>query len=253
MLALLVLVACSDTQTVTGRVFDVWGDPLDGATVVVEGVLERHYTDDAGQFSIEVEDPVNRVMVGKQGFIKDVTQVAPPIEEDADYDPLSFRLYPEPEKPGFYGVGFESYVHLPAKRIRIVGTELKHYAGVLDYPEDGLPAGKPITFVFSSTLRASELARMNLHLSRLDFVNKTKVKGVLGAMDATVNLWVAAEEVEFDLRALPSTDDYLITTRESLEPGVYAFHAQDVLNEEDERVLMNLPKEMQVAFPFEVI
>jgi hypothetical protein len=84
-------------------------------------------------------------------------------------------------------------------------------------------------------------------------VNRTRVKGVLGAMDATVNLWVAADDVPFDLRALPSRDDYLITTRAGLEPGVYAFHAQDVLNEEDERVLMNLPKEMQVAFPFEVI
>ena len=109
------------------------------------------------------------------------------------------------------------------------------------------------TFVFSSTLRASELSRMNLHLSRLDFVDHTRVKGVLGAMDATVNLWVAAEDIAFDLKALPARDAYLITTREPVLAGMYAFHAQDVLNEEDERVLLNLPKEMQVAFPFEVM
>jgi DNA-binding FadR family transcriptional regulator len=76
---------------------------------------------------------------------------------------------------------------------------------------------------------------------------------VLGPTEATVNLWISDAEVSFDLESLPSRDDYLITTRAALEPGVYAFHAQDVLNEEDERVLMNLPKEMQVAFPFEVM
>ena len=60
-------------------------------------------------------------------------------------------------------------------------------------------------------------------------------------------------DIAFDLKALPARDAYLITTREPVLAGMYAFHAQDVLNEEDERVLLNLPKEMQVAFPFEVM
>jgi hypothetical protein len=163
MLAALLLLGCGDAQRVSGEVRDVWGQPVQDATVVVEGVPERHYTNGAGAFAIEVDQPVGRVMVGKAGYIKDVTTVALP-GEDAGYDPLAFRLYPEPEKPGFYGVGFRSYVPITARRIRVVGTELKHYAGVSDYPEEGLPSGKPATFVFSSTLRASELARMNLHL-----------------------------------------------------------------------------------------
>ncbi|HNH45921.1 MAG TPA: hypothetical protein PKY30_02730 [Myxococcota bacterium] len=70
-------------------------------------------------------------------------------------------------------------------------------------------------------------------------------------MDATVNLFVAVEDVPFDLKALPSRDDYLIVFRERLEPGIYAFHAQNVLNETDYRIIMDLPKEMQVVFPFE--
>jgi hypothetical protein len=251
--SLLLLTACSDTRVLAGDVRDIWGNPVSDATVVIEGVVERYHADSAGKFQIDTENPVTRVMAGKDGYIKDIEMVPLPIEEDADYDPLAFSLYPEPEQPGFYAVGPKEYIHLGAKRIRVVGTELKHYAGIQDIAEEQLHSGEPARFVFSSTLRASELSRMNLHLSRLDFVDHTRVKGVLGAMDATVNLWVAAEEVPFDLKSLPSRDEYVITTREPIKPGMYAFHAQDVLNEEDERVLMNLPKEMQVAFPFEVL
>lgn len=252
MFASLMLVGCSNSQLLSGAVKDIWGRPVSDATVVIEGVVERYHSDSAGKFSIDAEIPVVRVMAGKDGYIKDIELVPAPEEEGGDYVPLTFGLYPEPEQPGFYGIGREDYVHLEAKRIRIVGTELKHYAGLQDIAELGLQAGHVASFVFSSTLRSSELARMNLHLSRLDFVDHTRVKGVLGAMDATVNLWVAAEEVPFDLKALPARDSYLITTREPVVAGMYAFHAQDVLNEEDERILMNLPKEMQVAFPFEV-
>lgn len=253
MFASLLLVGCSDSQLLTGAVNDIWGRPVADATVVIEGVVERYHSDSAGRFSIESETPVIRVMAGKDGYIKDIEAVPTPLEEGGDYEPVNFGLYPEPEQPGFYGLGPEDYVHLEAKRIRVVGTELKHYAGLQDIAEQGLRSGEPATFVFSSTLRSSELARMNLHLSRLDFVDHTRVKGVLGAMDATVNLWVAAEDIAFDLKALPARDAYLITTRAPVVPGMYAFHAQDVLNEEDERILMNLPKEMQVAFPFEVM
>lgn len=247
------LAACTDTRVLAGDVTDIWGNPIADATVVIEGVVERYHTDAAGRFTIDTEQPVVRVMVGKDGYIRDIQAVEQPLEEDADYDALNFDLYPKPEQPGFYGVGAKDYVHLEARRIRVVGTELKHYAGLPDIAEQTLLSGQPASFVFSSTLRASELSRMNLHLSRLAFVDKTPVKGVLGAMDATVNLWVADEDVAFDLKALQARDEYLITTREPVQPGMYAFHAQDVLNEEDERVLLNLPKEMQVAFPFEVL
>jgi hypothetical protein len=255
MLSLLLLSACSNTQSLTGTVTDIWGQPVSEATVVVEGVVERYHTDSAGKFDIELEHPpasgTARVMAGKEGYIKEILPVDPPGEEGADYSPVKMQLYPEPEAPGFYGVGDKHYVHLAAKRVKMVGTDLKHYAGVQDIPDETLKAG-PVTFVFSSTLRPSELTQMDLHLTRLQFVGKTPMKGLLGKEDATVNLWVADQDVAFDLESLPSQDDYLIKTRDPLTPGVYAFHAQDVLNEEDDRKLLNLPKEILLAFPFEV-
>lgn len=246
----LLLVGCSDTLTLTGKVQDIWGVPVGEATVVIEGVVERHYADAAGVFQIEVDHPVRRLMAGKDGFIKDVLDV-PALAEDADYEPMTFELYPEPEAPGFFGIGASAYIPVGAQRISMVGTELRHYTGLRDVPDDPLPVGNG-RFVFTSRLRESELLRMNLHLSRLEFVSHVPVKGVFGRMEATVNLWTAAEEVAFDLVQLPSRDDFLLTTRERLAPGMYAFHAQDVLNEPDERVFLMLPKEMQVAFPFEI-
>lgn len=251
-MVLFLLIGCASQRVLEGHVQDIWGQPVPDATVVIEGVVARYHADDNGVFSIPTDAPVKRAMAGKEGYIKEVADL-PEIAEEADYTPLTFTLYPEPSKPGFYAVGTTAYIEVPAQRIRMVATELRHFAGVREIPDEGLPAAKPATFVFTSMLRPSELARMNLHLSKLTFVNHASVKGVLGPTNATVNLWVSEAEVPFDLESLPSRDDYLISTRDPLTPGVYAFHAQDVLNEEDERVLLNLPKEMQVAFPFEVI
>lgn len=250
---LFLLLACTDTRAVTGQVLDIWGQPVPEATVVVEGVMERHHTDGTGAFRIDVAKPVTRVMVGKDGYIKDIEEARSPNEED-DYDPLAFRLYPEPEEPGFYAVGSTAYVVVAKQRIQMVGDDLHHHAGVQDIPEfsvNSVEGGNE--FVFTTRLRPSEIAQMNLHLSRMEFVDKTRVKGVFGAMDATVNLWVAKEDVPFVLTSFGTREDYLIKSKERMAPGIYAFHAHDVLHEQDERVLRELPREEQVAFPFEVM
>ncbi len=238
----------------TGRVLDIWNKPVGNATVVIEGVVQRNHSGSDGVFAIEIpgKQVVSRVMAGRDGYIREILPVDP-VADDADYSPLTFHLYPEPAQPGFYGVGRDAYVHLSTARVSLVGTELRHYTGIKQVPGEQLPIGSQ-RFVFSSTLRSSELSRMNLHLSRLDFVDHTLVSGILGRTDATINLFVAAEEIPFDLKSLPSKDDYLLVTREPLKtPGIYAFHAQDVLNEEDPRIILSLPKEMQVVFPFEIL
>lgn len=250
-LMLWLLLACADTRVINGEVKDIWGRPVGDATIVIEGVVEQYHADASGVFNVEVSADLalSRAMAGKEGYIREVVDIAPP-DEDGEVKKVTFALYPEPEQPGFYAVSQRAYVHLETQKVSVVGTELRQYAGIRDLPDEHLPRGTN-RFVFNSTLRSSELSRMNLHLSRLEFIDHTLVKGVLGAADATVNLFVSAEEIPFDLKSLPSRDDYLITTREPLGKGVYAFHAQDVLNSEAQ-TLLNLPKEMQVVFAFEV-
>ncbi len=271
----LVLLACTeDTRTVSGQVKDIWGAPVPEATVVVEGVMQRYFTDTDGRFAIELpaeglvlhhqvdddgrpedDDDLSgrkgvRVLVGRDGFIKG-RGLAPEVPEEEDFEPLQLALYPEPETPGFYAVGPKAYVPLGSQRIQMVGTGLAHYAGIQDIPEEHLAKGI-IELVFTTRLRPSEIAQMNLHLSRLEFVNKARVKGVFGPEDDLVNLWVAKDDVAFDVVGFDTREDYLIRTREPLTPGMYAFHAHDILHEEDERVLYSLPREQQIAFPFEV-
>jgi len=278
MWTLVLLAACTeDTRTITGVVKDIWGAPVPEATVVVEGVVERYYTDSSGAFSIALpatsltlrteagasspEAPAGpdaalagrtgvRVLVGKDGYIKE-QEFTPEVEADAAFTPLAFSMYPQPEQPGFYAVGRDAYVSIGHQRIQMVGTDTMHYSGIQDIPEEALPAGK-VEVLFSTRLRPSEISQMNLHLSRLEFVEKGKVKGLFGPESDTVNLWVAGEDSPFDLVGLGTREDYLLTTREPLKPGMYAFHAHDILHEEDERVLYSLPKEQVVAFPFEV-
>lgn len=274
MWTLILLSACTDdTRGVSGVVKDIWGKAVPEATVVVEGLMERHYTDDKGRFDLElpadqlvmhVEDdgsgaPVDpllvgpsgiRVLVGKEGFIKQM-DLAKEVPEEEDFSAVQFNLYPEPEGAGFYAVGASSYVQLGQQRIQMVGTDLAHYSGIQDIPEESLPAG-PVKLVFTTRLRTSEIAQMNLHLSKLEFVNKGKVKGIFGVENDTVNLWVAKDDVPFDIVGFDTREDYLITSREPLAAGMYAFHAHDILHEDDERILYSLPKEQQVAFPFEV-
>jgi len=264
------LLACTeDTRGVSGLVRDIWGKPVPDATVVVEGVMDRYYSDSSGEFALEVpasqlvlhaesesKDPLLagrsgvRVLVGKDGFIKEM-ELAHEVPDEEDFEAVTLSLYPEPGSPGFYAIGRDAYVPLGHQRIQMVGTGLAHFAGVQDIPEEWLSAGK-VQLVFNTRLRPSEIAQMNLHLSRLEFVNKGKVKGIFGVEDNAINLWVAKEDVAYDIESFDTREDYLLSTRDALAPGMYAFHAHDLLHEEDERVLRALPKEQLVAFPFEV-
>ena len=58
--------------------------------------------------------------------------------------------------------------------------------------------------------------------------------------------------METDLGGLWAMDHYLITSENELEQGMYAFHAQSILNTREAEALEKLPKELQVVYPFEV-
>ena len=51
---------------------------------------------------------------------------------------------------------------------------------------------------------------------------------------------------------LASRDDFLIKLREKLPRGVYAFHTQDVLTDHSYEALDKLPKELRMAYVFEL-
>ena len=75
------LASCSSPPTMTGKVTDIFGNPLVGAKVAV-GELGTHFSTDArGQFSIEVEHGTQLgLRAGLDGYIPDFVKVDIPAE-----------------------------------------------------------------------------------------------------------------------------------------------------------------------------
>jgi hypothetical protein len=246
------LAGCTDQEQISGAVRDPWGHPVSGATVIMEGVFEQAHTDGDGRFSFPLRDGTFRLMAGHDGFIKATATVAHPPGEDGSPPSPEMVLYPDPPGAGFFAVGQDALEPVEGSAIRTVGTELRAFTGLRDVGALRLNGGHAQAFVFTSHLRPSELAQLDLQLHRLEFVDDAALPGALGDQDVAVNLWVARDAVPFDLKGLLSRDDYLVTTRARLVPGIYAFHTNGVLTSRDVETLDKLPREMRVAWPFEV-
>ena len=252
LLALLGLFGCGSTPQLTGTVKDIWGHPVEGATVQIEGVTQQQKSDGSGHFMVEVTPGAHRVMAGKDGFIKSIVSITVPEEEGDSPLTADLALYPEPAEHGFYAIGNTAYEVVAASPLQTVGTAIRAYTGLSGVGKSLVGHEGPARFVFSSGMRSSEIKKLDLQLHHINFVDVTKVPGVLGEEEVKVNLWVGAESVAFIIEALPSRDDFLITTKEPLKPGFYAFNTQGLITSSDVNALSTVPKEMQEAWAFEV-
>jgi hypothetical protein len=249
---LLGAVGCGSPPELSGTVKDIWGKPIEGATVQIEGVTQQQKSDKSGRFTVEVTPGAHRVMAGKEGFIKSIVAVTVPEEEGETPLTTELALYPEPADHGFYAVGHAGYEPIEAEILQTVGTSIRAYTGLAGVGKSVAPSKEALRFVFSSGMRSSEIKRLDLQLHRITFVDVTKVPGVLGEEEVKVNLWVGAETIPFTIEALPSRDDFLIATKEPLTAGFYAFNTQGLITSADVAALTTVPKEMQEAWPFEV-
>lgn len=254
MLTLLLAVACGDPPTLAVQVNDVFGTAVSGAQVKMDGSTDTFTTDADGAAQVTGVGAGSTVelMAGAEGYIHDFKSVDVPAE--GDWPAAEFSLYPEPTEPGFYAMGSGAYAHLPAAKIKSIATEFSTWHGIQDHPETAIPKAEgPLTMVFNSTLRATELKRQDLRLSKLEYKESAQVTGVLGETEVELHLWVADQaDIAYELKGTQSQDDYLIHIADGLESGVYAFHAQGILHSTEAEALGKMPQEMQVAFPFEV-
>lgn len=244
--------ACGQPAQVTGKVVDIWGKPIAGATIAVEGVKEQQVTDARGAFKVAAPQTTSRLMAGKDGYIKDVRNIAP-ASGDAAPPTVSFELYPDPGEVGFYAIGTSSYLPLPSFEAETKGTEVRALTGIHDVGDVALPSNTPPRFVFSSKLRAERLAQLDLQLTRLEFTQEATLPGVLGETATDLNLWTAVGvEIPYDLVVLPSRDDFLLKLRQPLKPGAYAFHTQGALTSKSYDGLDKMPKELRLTYAFEI-
>lgn len=249
-LAFTLLVACGGTPQVKVLVTDVWNAPIEGATVIREGLTEHFVTTADGSAMVPVEAGTLHVKAGRDGYIPELASLVV-AEEQEDFPPLRIKLYPEPESPGFYAVGNKGYLPLNAQPIEAMGSEMTNYHGVRGSPTAVVPVRDGgMTFVFTTALSKEEIRRQDLTLSSLKYLDEAEVVGLFGPTAVDIDLWVADRDMRYDVDGLQSRDDYLITIQPALETGVYAFHGQDILDPRSARSLDKLPEELRVAWMF---
>jgi len=254
LLGLFALTACKpDPRFLTGTVTDVFGTPIPGAVVLVEGWESRVTTDASGAFQVEATATgAVRLVAGADDFVKDFTTTTVPNTEEAEMPVVEFALWDKPENPGFYAKGDKELIHLGVTKVIALGSDLSEMHGVRDIPSLEVMPAKADAFLFGSTLRSSEITQLDLKLFSLKFIEETEVKDITGERKVEPKFWVADVEAPFTLRGLYAEDVYVIEPDAALEPGIYAFATQGILLETDPGSLDKIPAEMRVVYPFEI-
>lgn len=236
-------------DTIEGKVVDVWGNPIEGATVMVVGGEERPLTDADGRYTLPRVDGTMQIKAGRKGFIQDHMEIEVKAGQAAT-GPL-FELYPKPEAPGFYAVAVGKYLQLEPKPVKSVGNALRQFRGVADLGGVVLDTERP-RIVFHTELRQDEIVRLGLALRRLELVGDAEIPGPVGTAVVPVHLYVDKGDIPLDVVPLRSRSDYLLTPKAPLQrESAYALQTQTLLTLDD-AAFAAIPDELRVVFPFDV-
>jgi hypothetical protein len=246
----LLLLACGEPPVIEGRVLDVWGDPIEGATVMVVGGTERPLTDASGRYKLARAEGKFTVKAGRKGFIQDQLEFEVLPGQEPGPGPL-FQLYPKPEKPGFYAITPGKYLPLDEKVVLSVGNTLRAFRGVQSLGGAEVEVENP-RILFHTELRTDEILRLGLELHRLEYVDHAELQGPMGSTDVGVKLYVDSVEIPIDIVPLRSKTDYLVVPKEKLEPGGYAFQTQELLSPSETDRFDEIPDELRVVYALSV-
>lgn len=249
-LVLALAVGCETVpETIEGKVVDIWGNPIEGATVMVVGGAERPLTDADGRYVLPRAEGLLQIKAGRLGFIQDHREIEVKPGEAAT-GPL-FELFPKPEKGGFYAVAVGKYVEIEPKPVKNVGNALQQFRGVADLGGVVLETEKP-RIVFHTELRQDEIVRLGLALRKLELVGEAEIPGPVGPAKVQVNLYVDKGDVPLEVVPLRSRTDYLLTPKEPLpHDAAYALVTQSLLTVDDP-AFNAVPEELRVVFPFDL-
>jgi hypothetical protein len=247
---LLSVVGCSTEPRIEGQVVDVWGNPIAGATIVLEGQSERPLSDDNGRFSLPMQFGTLRMKAGREGYIQEHIELESP---EAGPPPKAvFELFPKPEEAGFYVVGTSEYHRLGPQPVSQLGNALENVRGIPAIG-DAEAEGTHLRVLFHTPLKMDQVMRLGLQLHRLEYVHQ---KSMIGPLDANtpvdVNLWTSVSAVETEVEPLRSRNDYLIESKGDLEPGAYAFDTQGLLTVGRTEVFDEIPVPLRVAYALEI-
>lgn len=250
-LGLLAVLGCGGGDArIEGRVVDIWGAPIEGATVMVEGGTERPLTDAAGRYAVARVEGEHAIKAGRKGFIQEHQTIR--IDPEAtDVSGPTFTLYPEPTSFGLHLVLADRYHLLVPERVHALGTALESFRGIRSSGDAVAPRPRP-RVLWHTDLPMEDIVRLDLSLHRLRYVADAELTTGMGLRPVQVNLFVDDGPVDTEFTSLRSRFDYLIAPKEPLEPGVYAFQTVGVLTDEARQPWSELPSELRVVHPFTV-
>ena len=169
--------------------------------------------------------------------------------DDKNIDSVQFELYPKPTDKGFYAVGESEYQHLKSGELVDVKSTFQTVYGLARVNDVRLRSSKP-QFVYHSSLRKEEIKQVNLGVYKLAFKEKEAMTGLTGDTEVELDLWLPeGKAIPFNLRSLDQEEMYLIDFPSDLEKGIYAFSGRYIEGKDE---AAKLPKELQVAYTFEI-
>lgn len=248
--ALLAAGCGGSAQTMKGTVVDIWGDPVQGAMVKLEGLPDRPVTDRDGRFSLPFKPGTHTLKAGLEGYIQQDVELIVPEDYASVKEPV-LELYPIPEEKGFHVIGSDRYIKLPAKPIRALGNNLKSLYG-LQEPGNVSVDGSQLRFIYHGDLRQDQLMALDVSLHQLQFVKTAELVGVT-TTEVPLNLHTSAKEVELTIERLKSRNDYLLKSSGELSRRtVYALTTNDLLTPPDDESFRQIAPSLRVAFPVEL-
>lgn len=248
---LLLLLACTDAPTLRGRVVDIWGNPIEGATVMLPGAGERPLTDVNGVYTMKPVVGSHEMRAGKEGYIQEAVSVE--IQEGDDKGPV-FKLFKKPEKIGFYAVTLGDYLEIGPSTVRVIGHQVDAIYGIEAPSEKVYVEGDKLRVVYKIDLEMHQLMRLGLEIRKMKWVDEVTMVSVTGgqATPVPINLFVDDGKVPFDLIRMKSKGFYLLETTEPLSEGLYVIQAQNLLNPKDPEAWNRIPEELRLVHPIRI-
>lgn len=238
---------CGAQPDIETLVVDLWGNPVDGVTVTLQGSDATVTTDGKGSAHLPMAPKIT-VDVARDGYIPREILIEPAKTDMPHQETI--QLIPEPEQQGFSAVGIDSYLLLKGEPVVRVGNELRTWHGIRSTGDVEVD-GDPLRVIFHTDMRRDEVARLDIELHKLEFVEGTEVHTVDGSEEVDVNLWISAGKVKYEKVPLGSDDNYAFRV-EDLEPGSYAFVTEHLLDAKDEASFDALAKEVRKVHAFNV-
>jgi len=238
--------ACSGGTQHKGQVVDIWGNPIEGATVKIKDQNERPMTDANGWFALPTTGGSFTVKAGKEGYIEEELQL-----EWGDSKPTPIvRMYPRPEKPGFWVVGSAGYESLGPQPVKALGNEIKSLYGIKTLGDVSVD-GSELKIIYHTDLRLDQVMTLEPQVHKLAFQRDAELVGAL-SKEVRVNLWVSDQALSTGLKPMKSRTDYLLVVDGSLEPGAYALTTNDLLSPKSDEAFSKIAEPLRIVFPMEL-